>query len=99
MYQKEYIEFFCSRPDMEILAEVLRQFHSVTSMAGDRAWQYTVGNLSTFNVVTWGVFPAKVWHDPMLLSLSQHIGIVHCCAISAPLSVRPVGLARRKRLC
>ncbi|XP_011005230.1 PREDICTED: methylenetetrahydrofolate reductase 2-like [Populus euphratica] len=65
VYQKAYLEFFCSREKLNALVETCKAFPLVTYMAVNRggSWISNV-SLTDVNAVTWGVFPAKEITQP-----------------------------------
>ncbi|KAI6698967.1 hypothetical protein NL676_019086 [Syzygium grande] len=69
VYQKAYLEFFCSPEKLNTLVEKCKGFPNLTYMAvnkeGDR-WISNVGE-SDVNAVTWGVFPAKEIIQPTVV--------------------------------
>ncbi|KAK4482591.1 hypothetical protein RD792_009755 [Penstemon davidsonii] len=74
VYQKEYLEFFCSPEKLNALVDKCKVFPLVTYMAVNKE-----GNLisnvmkSEVNAVTWGVFPAKEIIQPTVVDLSSFI--------------------------
>ncbi|XP_030455972.1 methylenetetrahydrofolate reductase (NADH) 2-like [Syzygium oleosum] len=69
VYQKAYLEFFCSPEKLNTLVEKCKGFLNLTYMAvnkeGDK-WISNVGE-SDVNAVTWGVFPAKEIIQPTVV--------------------------------
>ncbi|XP_010251464.1 PREDICTED: methylenetetrahydrofolate reductase 2-like [Nelumbo nucifera] len=72
VYQKAYLEFFCSRRKLETLIEKCSNFPSLTYMAvnKDTQWMSNVG-ASDVNAVTWGVFPAKEIIQPTVVDATS----------------------------
>uniref|UniRef100_A0A2P2KPK8 Methylenetetrahydrofolate reductase n=1 Tax=Rhizophora mucronata TaxID=61149 RepID=A0A2P2KPK8_RHIMU len=68
VYQKAYLEFFCSKDKLDALVDKCRAFPYITYMAvskGD-SWISNVG-LNDVNAVTWGVFPGKEIIQPTIV--------------------------------
>lgn len=69
VYQKAYLEFFCSPEKLNTLVEKCKGFPNLTYMGvnkeGDK-WISNVGD-SNVNAVTWGVFPAKEIIQPTVV--------------------------------
>ncbi|CAH2063467.1 unnamed protein product [Thlaspi arvense] len=68
VYQKAYLEFFCSKDKLDTLVEKSKAFPSITFMAVNKAenWVSNVGETDV-NAVTWGVFPAKEIIQPTIV--------------------------------
>ncbi|KAJ6908840.1 hypothetical protein NC651_019039 [Populus alba x Populus x berolinensis] len=68
VYQKAYLEFFCSKEKLNALVERCKAFPLVTYMAVNRggSWISNVA-LTDVNAVTWGVFPAKEISQPTVV--------------------------------
>ncbi|GMH18263.1 hypothetical protein Nepgr_020104 [Nepenthes gracilis] len=68
VYQKAYLEFFCSKDKLNALIEKCKPFTSLTYMAvsKDGDWIANVSS-SDVNAVTWGVFPAKEIIQPTVV--------------------------------
>ena len=68
VYQKAYLEFFCSRDKLDTIVEKSKAFPSITYMAVNKAgnWVSNVGEADV-NAVTWGVFPAKEIIQPTIV--------------------------------
>ncbi|GAB4825662.1 hypothetical protein Ancab_008535 [Ancistrocladus abbreviatus] len=68
VYQKAYLEFFCSKDKLNVLIEKCKVFTSLTYMAvsKDGTWISNVDS-SDVNAVTWGVFPAKEIIQPTVV--------------------------------
>ncbi|PWA69450.1 methylenetetrahydrofolate reductase 1 [Artemisia annua] len=68
VYQKAYVEFFCSAEKLNSLVEKIKAYPSLTYLAVNKE-----GNLlsnvgkSDVNAVTWGVFPAKEIIQPTVV--------------------------------
>ena len=68
VYQKAYVEFFCSAEKLNALVEKIKAYPSLTYIAVNKE-----GNLlsnvgkSDVNAVTWGVFPAKEIIQPTVV--------------------------------
>lgn len=72
VYQKAYLEFFCSKEKLEALVEKCKAFPSVTYMAVNKqgSWISNVEKTAV-NAVTWGVFPAKEIIQPTVVDPSS----------------------------
>lgn len=57
VYQRAYLEFFCSKAKFETLKEHLVRHPSMSYMASDRSGELWETNCSGTNAVTWGIFP------------------------------------------
>nr|AAL91367.2 chimera1 [synthetic construct]WBT04607.1 Met13 [synthetic construct] len=68
VYQKAYLEFFCSKDKLDTLVEKSKAFPSITYMAVNKSenWVSNTGE-SDVNAVTWGVFPAKEVIQPTIV--------------------------------
>ncbi|XP_043705692.1 probable methylenetetrahydrofolate reductase isoform X1 [Telopea speciosissima] len=68
VYQKAYLEFFCSQDKLNSLVEKCKAFPSLTYMAVNKGGRW-ISNVSSSNVnaVTWGVFPAKEIIQPTVV--------------------------------
>lgn len=69
VYQKAYLELFCSPEKLNILVEKCKGFPNLTYMAvnkGGDKWISNAGD-SDVNAVTWGVFPAKEIIQPTVV--------------------------------
>lgn len=68
VYQKAYIEFFCSRENLDAVVDKCRAFPSLTYMAVNKEGIW-VSNITQkdVNAVTWGVFPAKEIIQPTVV--------------------------------
>uniref|UniRef100_A0A7N0VGQ5 Methylenetetrahydrofolate reductase n=1 Tax=Kalanchoe fedtschenkoi TaxID=63787 RepID=A0A7N0VGQ5_KALFE len=60
VYQKAYLEFFCTQEKLNTLVEKAKRYPSLTYMAVNKSgvWISNVGTTAV-NALTWGVFPAK----------------------------------------
>ena len=68
VYQKAYLEFFCSKEKLNALVERCKAFPLVTYMAVNRGGSWTSNvALTDVNAVTWGVFPAKEIIQPTVV--------------------------------
>ncbi|KAA8532198.1 hypothetical protein F0562_006660 [Nyssa sinensis] len=72
VYQKAYVEFFCSREKLNALVEKCKAFPSLTYMAVNKEGSW-ISNISQtdVNAVTWGVFPAKEIIQPTVVDPSS----------------------------
>ncbi|CAK7338640.1 unnamed protein product [Dovyalis caffra] len=68
VYQKAYLEFFCSKDKLNALVDKCKAFPFVTYMAVNEAgsWISNVA-LTDVNAVTWGVFQAKEIIQPTVV--------------------------------
>ncbi|GLT92836.1 hypothetical protein SLE2022_106510 [Rubroshorea leprosula] len=68
VYQKAYLEFFCSRDKLNALVEKSRAFTYLTYIAINKEGSFisNVG-LGDVNAVTWGAFPAKEIIQPTVV--------------------------------
>ncbi|TMW97380.1 hypothetical protein EJD97_005645 [Solanum chilense] len=68
VYQKAYLEFFCSQEKLNTLVEKCKSFPYLTYMAVNKEgnWISNV-NQTDINAVTWGVFPAKEIIQPTVV--------------------------------
>lgn len=68
VYQKAYVEFFCSPDKLKALVEKCKNFPSLTYIAVNKDGDY-VSNIgpNDVNAVTWGVFPAKEIIQPTVV--------------------------------
>ncbi|XP_059307486.1 probable methylenetetrahydrofolate reductase (NADH) [Lycium ferocissimum] len=72
VYQKAYLEFFCSKDKLNTLVEKCKSFPYLTYMAVNKEgnWISNV-NQTDVNAVTWGVFPAKEIIQPTVVDPSS----------------------------
>lgn len=68
VYQKAYVEFFCSTPQLEALLAAAAAHPSLTYLATNRGGELRT-NLKpdAVNAVTWGVFPGKEVVQPTVV--------------------------------
>ena len=68
VYQKAYVEFFCSKAQLGTLVDKCKALPSLTYMAVNRegSWISNIGQTDV-NAVTWGVFPAKEIIQPTVV--------------------------------
>lgn len=68
VYQKAYLEFFCSEEKLNRLIQKCPEFPSITYIASNKegTWKSNVDQ-SAVNAVTWGVFPAKEIVQPTVV--------------------------------
>jgi methylenetetrahydrofolate reductase (NADPH) len=68
VYQKAYVEFFCSPEKLEAVVEKAKSNPSLTYIAVNAKGQ-TQSNVgpTSVNAVTWGVFPAKEVIQPTVV--------------------------------
>ncbi|XP_073008321.1 probable methylenetetrahydrofolate reductase (NADH) [Typha latifolia] len=68
VYQKAYVEFFCSKDNLNLLVEKCKEFPSLTYTAVNRDGECVSNvNSNAVNAVTWGVFPAKEIIQPTVV--------------------------------
>ncbi|GAB2265508.1 Methylenetetrahydrofolate reductase 1 [Dionaea muscipula] len=74
VYQKAYLEFFCSKDKLDALVKKCETFTSLTYMAvsKDGNWNSN-GGPSHVNAVTWGVFPAKEIIQPTVVDPASFV--------------------------
>ncbi|CAI9762942.1 unnamed protein product [Fraxinus pennsylvanica] len=74
VYQKAYLEFFCSPQKLNALVEKCKSFPFFTYMAvnKDGTWFFSV-NQTDVNAVTWGVFPAKEIIQPTVVDAASFL--------------------------
>lgn len=74
VYQKAYVEFFCSKEKLSALVEKCKAFPSLTYMAVNKEGMWTSNvNKKDVNAVTWGVFPAKEIIQPTVVDPSSFL--------------------------
>jgi len=74
VYQKAYVEFFCSAEKLNALVEKCKAFPSLTYMAVNKEGTLLSNvNKTDVNAVTWGVFPAKEIIQPTVVDPSSFI--------------------------
>ena len=68
VYQKAYLEFFCSKDKLISITENCKALPSLTYIAVNKEGEY-VSNvvLNAVNAVTWGVFPGKEIIQPTVV--------------------------------
>lgn len=68
VYQKAYLEFFCSPEKLTALVDKSKALPFITFMAVNKEgnWKANV-NQTDVNAVTWGVFPAKEIIQPTVV--------------------------------
>lgn len=68
VYQKAYLEFFCSKEKLNALVEKCKAFPSLTYIAVNKEGTLISNTRKTdVNAVTWGVFPAKEIIQPTVV--------------------------------
>eukprot|EP00756_Hemistasia_phaeocysticola_P009653 Hpha_TRINITY_DN14931_c0_g2::TRINITY_DN14931_c0_g2_i2::g.144892::m.144892/K00297/metF, MTHFR; methylenetetrahydrofolate reductase (NADPH) len=70
VFQKEYVEFFCSPASADIVMEVLNnktKYANLSWIASNRAGDKTSISHSGTNAVTWGVFPGREVAQPTIV--------------------------------
>lgn len=72
VYQKAYLEFFCSQEKLNALVEKCKSFPYLTYMAVNKEGKWISNvNQTDVNAVTWGVFPAKEIIQPTVVDPSS----------------------------
>lgn len=61
IYKKAYVEFFCSKSNLDVLLEVIEKYPMMNYNAINRDGSESYNNVhpTRSNAVTWGVFPCK----------------------------------------
>ncbi|XP_047325264.1 probable methylenetetrahydrofolate reductase [Impatiens glandulifera] len=74
VYQKAYVEFFCSKDNLDALIKKSESFPYLTYMAVNKSGNW-VSNISQndVNAVTWGVFPAKEIIQPTVVDPASFV--------------------------
>ncbi|XP_057966261.1 probable methylenetetrahydrofolate reductase (NADH) [Malania oleifera] len=74
VYQKAYLEFFCSKEKLNALVEKCKVHPNLTYMAVNKEenWMSNI-NKTDVNAVTWGVFPAKEITQPTVVDPASFI--------------------------
>ncbi|CAH8272769.1 unnamed protein product [Arabidopsis lyrata] len=68
VYQKAYLEFFCSKEKLDAVVEKCKALPSITYMAVNKGENWVSNTAqSDVNAVTWGVFPAKEIIQPTIV--------------------------------
>ncbi|KAH6832198.1 methylenetetrahydrofolate reductase 2 [Perilla frutescens var. hirtella] len=68
VYQKAYLEFFCSPVSLNAVVNKCRGFPSISYMAVNKEGFFVSNVKNTYvNAVTWGVFPAKEITQPTVV--------------------------------
>ena len=72
VYQKAYVELFCSKEKLDALVEKCKSLSYITYMAVNKGGDW-ISNVSEtdVNAVTWGVFPAKEIIQPTVVDPSS----------------------------
>ncbi|KAG9136205.1 hypothetical protein Leryth_003807 [Lithospermum erythrorhizon] len=74
VYQKAYVEFFCSQAKLSALVEKCKAFPLITYMAVSKGGLVLSNvNDTDINAVTWGVFPAKEIVQPTVVDPASFI--------------------------
>ncbi|EFH52005.1 hypothetical protein ARALYDRAFT_905738 [Arabidopsis lyrata subsp. lyrata] len=72
VYQKAYLEFFCSKEKLDAVVEKCKALPSITYMAVNKGENWVSNTAqSDVNAVTWGVFPAKEIIQPTIVDLAS----------------------------
>ena len=74
MYQKAYLEFFCSEERLNAVIEKAKAYPSLTYIAVNKEGDW-ISNISStdVNAVTWGVFPAKEIIQPTVVDPTSFV--------------------------
>ena len=68
VYQKAYLEFFCSKEKLDAIVEKCKALPSITYIAVNKGDNWVSNTAqSDVNAVTWGVFPAKEIIQPTIV--------------------------------
>nr|GLL26011.1 methylenetetrahydrofolate reductase 1-like [Ipomoea trifida] len=74
VYQKAYLEFFCSGQKLNALVEKCKAFPSLTYLAVNKEGTLISNvNQTDVNAVTWGVFPAKEIIQPTVVDPASFV--------------------------
>ncbi|CAN8267914.1 unnamed protein product [Cochlearia groenlandica] len=73
VYQKAYLEFFCSKDNLDKLVEKLKACPCITYMAMNKGgdWVSNIDEIDNVNAVTWGVFPCKEIIQPTIVDANS----------------------------
>eukprot|EP01128_Nolandella_sp_AFSM9_P010224 TRINITY_DN7037_c0_g1_i1.p1 TRINITY_DN7037_c0_g1~~TRINITY_DN7037_c0_g1_i1.p1 ORF type:complete len:841 (-),score=260.30 TRINITY_DN7037_c0_g1_i1:78-2600(-) len=66
VYQKAYVEFFCSKDNFELLKKLMPKYPSLSFQAVNKAGEHE-GNLTDVSAVTWGVWPSSEIKQPTIV--------------------------------
>lgn len=68
VYQREYIEFFCSKHVLDNILQVIKNYSTISYVAVNKSGDY-VSNVTEGEVIamTWGIFPNKEVLQPTIL--------------------------------
>lgn len=68
VFQKAYVEFFCSKSDLDQIMELAKDHPSISYHAVNAAGEsYSSHHERTVNAVTWGVFPGREILQPTIV--------------------------------
>ncbi|KAE8658438.1 Methylenetetrahydrofolate reductase 1 [Hibiscus syriacus] len=74
VYQKAYLEFFCSREKLDALVKKSESFSSLTYVAVNKDGNLVLNiGLTSVNAVTWGVFPAREIIQPTVVDPASFV--------------------------
>ncbi|KAK8684905.1 hypothetical protein V6N13_040919 [Hibiscus sabdariffa] len=74
VYQKAYLEFFCSQEKLDALVKKSKSFSSLTYVAVNKNGNLVSNiGLTDVNAVTWGVFPAKEIIQPTVVDPASFV--------------------------
>lgn len=74
VYQKAYLEFFCSKEKLNALAEKCKALPFTTYMAVNKEGHWiSNGNKTNVNAVTWGVFPGREIIQPTVVDPASFV--------------------------
>jgi methylenetetrahydrofolate reductase (NADPH) len=68
VYQKAYVEFFCSSENLTALKDALAAYPSMRYSACDAKGAFETSSTSNVTAVTWGVFPDREVVQPTVVS-------------------------------
>ena len=68
IYQREYVEFFCTKEQLEIIIEILKTNNTIAYVAVNKDSE-VISNISEGDVIamTWGIFPNREVLQPTIL--------------------------------
>ncbi|KAJ0092699.1 hypothetical protein Patl1_27158 [Pistacia atlantica] len=74
VYQKAYLEFFCSKEKLNVLVEKCKALPFITYMAVNKEGNWiSNGSKTNVNAVTWGVFPGREIIQPTVVDPASFV--------------------------
>jgi methylenetetrahydrofolate reductase (NADPH) len=67
VFQKAYVEFFCSPENATLLMEMIKDYPTMTYEAVNHEGKYFSNSKNSINAVTWGVFPDSEIKQPTIV--------------------------------